>query len=118
MAHQTKSPENRAFCLKFVGWLMGLEPTTIRITTCSTNTKSQAFLRDTQAHGLHMRVTNTGYKSFVFDAKREAAKAQEAAQEINVGEAWGMHIVERRTHGCELHYRDHIIKASPSGDLC
>ena len=37
--------------------------------TCRTDTKAQAFLRDTKAPGLRVRVTNTGMKSFVFEAK-------------------------------------------------
>lgn len=37
--------------------------------TCPTDRKGQAFLRDTKAPGLRVRVTNTGAKSFVFEAK-------------------------------------------------
>ena len=37
--------------------------------TCRTDTKAQAFLRDSVAPGLRVRVTNTGSKSFVFEAK-------------------------------------------------
>lgn len=37
--------------------------------TCRTDTKAQAFLRDTKAPGLRVRVSNTGAKSFVFEAK-------------------------------------------------
>ena len=37
--------------------------------TCRTDVKAQAFLRDTKAPGLRARVTNTGAKSFVFEAK-------------------------------------------------
>lgn len=37
--------------------------------TCRTDIKAQAFLRDTEAPGLRVRVTNTGAKSFVFEAK-------------------------------------------------
>ena len=37
--------------------------------TCRTDTKAQAFLRDTKAPGLRVRVTNTCMKSFVFEAK-------------------------------------------------
>ncbi len=37
--------------------------------TCRTDTKAQAFLRDTKVPGLRVRVTNTGAKSFVFEAK-------------------------------------------------
>lgn len=37
--------------------------------TCRTDMKAQAFLRDTKAPGLRVRVTNTGAKSFVFEAK-------------------------------------------------
>jgi integrase len=36
---------------------------------CRTDAKSQAFLRDTAVPGLRVRVTNTGAKSFVFEAK-------------------------------------------------
>ena len=37
--------------------------------TCRTDIKAQAFLRDTKAPGLRVRVTNTGAKSFVFEGK-------------------------------------------------
>ena len=37
--------------------------------TCRTDIKNQAFLRDSEAPGLRVRVTNTGAKSFVFEAK-------------------------------------------------
>ena len=37
--------------------------------TCRTDIKAQAFLRDNKAPGLRVRVTNTGAKSFVFEAK-------------------------------------------------
>lgn len=37
--------------------------------SCRTDQKAQAFLRDTVAPGLRVRVTNTGAKSFVFEAK-------------------------------------------------
>ncbi len=36
---------------------------------CRTDIKAQAFLRDTKAPGLRVRVSNTGAKSFVFEAK-------------------------------------------------
>lgn len=37
--------------------------------TCRTDVKAQAFLRDTKAPGLRVRVTNTGAKSYVFERK-------------------------------------------------
>lgn len=37
--------------------------------TCRTDIKAQAFLRDSKAPGLRVRVTNTGAKSFVYEAK-------------------------------------------------
>ncbi|WP_066260411.1 MULTISPECIES: tyrosine-type recombinase/integrase [Hydrogenophaga] len=37
--------------------------------SCRSDTKAQAFLRDTKAPGLRVRVTNTGSKSFVFERK-------------------------------------------------
>ncbi|WP_423460959.1 tyrosine-type recombinase/integrase [Ottowia sp. VDI28] len=36
---------------------------------CRTDVKAQAFLRDTKAPGLRVRVTSAGAKSFVFEAK-------------------------------------------------
>lgn len=42
---------------------------TIERLTCRTDTKAQAFLRDSEVPGLRVRVTNTGAKSFVFEAK-------------------------------------------------
>ena len=36
---------------------------------CRTDCKAQAFMRDSKAPGLRVRVTNTGSKSFVFEAK-------------------------------------------------
>ncbi len=125
---------------------------------------SQAFVRDTKAPGLRVRVTSTGAKSFIFEAKlnrqtirrtigdvrswsiesartesnrlrvtldggldpreieREQqaaaaiAKAEAAAHALTVGEAWQIYVTERRPHWGELHYRDHIRKASPGGE--
>lgn len=37
--------------------------------SCRTDVKAQAFMRDTGVPGLRVRVTNTGAKSFVFEAK-------------------------------------------------
>lgn len=37
--------------------------------TCRSDIKAQAFLRDSKAPGLRVRVTNTGHKAFVFEAK-------------------------------------------------
>ncbi|MFZ2387018.1 MAG: integrase family protein [Polaromonas sp.] len=37
--------------------------------TCRTDQKAQAFLRDSEVPGLRVRVTNTGAKSFVYEAK-------------------------------------------------
>ena len=37
--------------------------------TCRTDVKAQAFLRDSEVPGLRVRVTNTGMKSFVYEAK-------------------------------------------------
>jgi len=144
--------------------------------TCRTDIKAQAFLRDSKAPGLRVRVTNTGAKSFVFEAKlnrdtirrtigdvrawtidaarieanrlrvmidagidprelerqqqadkatAEAARAsaqarqaqQEAAEALTVGEVWKDYLQQRRPFWGELHYRDHIIKASPGGEL-
>lgn len=59
------------------------------------------------------------------DAKAAAIEAQadqqrqqqqqEAAQALTVGEAWQVYLAERREHWGELHYLDHVRKASPGG---
>jgi integrase len=140
--------------------------------TCRTDTKAQAFLRDSKAPGLRVRVTNTGAKSFVFEAKlnrqtirrtigdvkswsieqartearklavmldngtdprelerqhlaeREAEKQrlqdatrEAAAQALTVGEVWAAYLEERRPHWGEAHYRSHLEKTSPGGQL-
>ena len=53
--------------------------------TCRTDIKAQAFLRDTKAPGLRVRVTNTGAKSFVFEAK---LKRQTIRRTIGDVRAW------------------------------
>jgi len=142
--------------------------------TCRTDTKAQAFLRDTKAPGLRVRVTNTGAKSFVFEAKLDrqtirrtigdvrawsldaarteanrlrvmmdsgtdprelerqqsaekaaaiAASAEQQRQQdqqdetsaLTVGEVWTVYLAERKQHWGELHYLDHVRKASPGG---
>lgn len=55
--------------------------------TCRTDIKAQAFLRDTKAPGLRVRVTNTGAKSFVFEAK---LKRQTIRRTIGDVRAWGI----------------------------
>lgn len=130
--------------------------------------KQQAFLRDSEAPGLRVRVTAAGAKSFVFEAKlnrqtirrtigdvrswtipqaraearrlavvldngqdprelerqaavetaRRIAQASETQRReaLTVGEAWTVYLAERRPHWGVLHYRDHVIKASPGGE--
>ena len=53
--------------------------------TCRTDIKTQAFLRDTKAPGLRVRVTNTGAKAFVFEAK---LKRQTIRRTIGDVRAW------------------------------
>lgn len=53
--------------------------------TCRTDVKAQAFLRDSKAPGLRVRVTNTGSKSFVFEAK---LKRQTIRRTIGDVRAW------------------------------
>jgi integrase len=134
--------------------------------------KLQAFLRDTKAPGLRVRVTSAGAKSFVFEAKlnrqtirrtigdarawriddaraeanrlrvtldcgndprelerqRLSEKAAEQAAAIadlkaakvagvTVGEVWAVYVEERRQYWGALHYRDHIRKAAPGGEI-
>lgn len=133
--------------------------------TCRTDVKAQAFLRDSETPGLRVRVTNTGTKSFVFEAKlnrqtirrtigdvrawsieqariearrlavlldagtdpRELERQKLAAQAadtaaasahaLTVAEVWTAYLAERRPFWGELHYRDHIDKAKPGGEL-
>ncbi|MFD2379311.1 Arm DNA-binding domain-containing protein [Ottowia pentelensis] len=48
---------------------MELSAGAIERLTCRNDIKAQAFLRDTKVPGLRVRVTNTGHKSFVYEAK-------------------------------------------------
>lgn len=50
-------------------------------------------------------------------ARREDAKAQQAVQNVIVRDAWVAYVEERRPHWGELHYRDHIDKAKPGGEI-
>ena len=52
--------------------------------TCRTDTKAQAFLRDTKAPGLRVRVTNTGAKSFVFEAKLNRSTIRRTIGDVKV----------------------------------
>lgn len=49
-------------------------------------------------------------------AEAEAKKAREVTDSMTVGEVWAAYLAERRPHWGALHYRDHIIKASPGGE--
>ncbi len=55
--------------------------------TCRTDTKAQAFLRDTKAPGLRVRVTNTGAKSFVFEAKLDRQTIRRTIGDVR---AWSL----------------------------
>lgn len=52
------------------------------------------------------------------DEQRQQEAAREvAAQALTVGEVWAIYIEERRPHWGEAHYRSHLEKASPGGQL-
>jgi integrase len=53
--------------------------------TCRTDIKTQAFLRDSKAPGLRVRVSNTGAKSFVFEAKLNRKTIRRAIGDVR---AW------------------------------
>ncbi len=55
--------------------------------TCRTDIKAQAFLRDTKAPGLRVRVTNTGAKSYVFEAKLNRQTIRRTIGDVR---AWGI----------------------------
>ncbi len=55
--------------------------------TCRTDTKAQAFLRDTKAPGLRVRVSNTGAKSFVFEAKLDRQTIRRTIGDVR---AWSL----------------------------
>lgn len=54
---------------------------------CRTDVKAQAFLRDTKAPGLRVRVTNTGAKSFVFEAKLDRQTIRRTIGDVR---AWSL----------------------------
>jgi integrase len=96
--------------------------------------KTQAFLRDRKAPALRVRVTSSGVKAFVFEAKLEGQTIRrtigdvrswtiEAARVeanrlrvLTVGEAWAAYIEARRPRWGDLHYRDHLAKAKAGGE--
>lgn len=49
-------------------------------------------------------------------AEKAAAAAQEVARVVTVAEAWARYLEERKPHWGDLHYRDHLIKASIGGE--
>ncbi len=55
--------------------------------TCRTDIKAQAFLRDTKAPGLRVRVSNTGAKTFVFEAKLNRQTIRRAIGDVR---AWSI----------------------------
>ena len=65
--------------------------------TCRTDQKAQAFLRDSEAPGLRVRVTNTGAKSFVFEGKLNRETIRRTIGDIR---AWS--IEEARTEARRL----------------
>lgn len=86
--------------------------------TCRTDIKAQAFLRDTKAPGLRVRVTNTGAKSFVFEAKLnrqtirrtigdvrawtiEAARTEANRLRVSLDAGSDPRVVERQHHAAQ-----------------
>ena len=65
--------------------------------TCRTDTRAQAFLRDSKAPGLRVRVSNTGHKSFVFEAKLNRQTIRRAIGDVR---AWS--IEQARTEARRL----------------
>lgn len=49
-------------------------------------------------------------------AEAEADKARKGLESLTVAQVWAAYIEERRPNWGELHYRDHITKASPGGE--
>ncbi len=52
--------------------------------TCRTDVKAQAFLRDTKAPGLRVRVTNTGAKSYVFERKLQRQTIRRTIGDVRI----------------------------------
>lgn len=65
--------------------------------TCRTDVKAQAFLRDTKAPGLRVRVTNTGAKSYVFERKLQRQTIRRTIGDVR---AWSLE--EARTEARRL----------------
>ncbi len=63
--------------------------------TCRTDIKTQAFLRDTKAPGLRVRVSNTGAKSFVFEAKLDRKTIRRTIGDVR---AWSIDAARTETN--------------------
>lgn len=49
------------------------------------------------------------------EAEKSLQAAQDAREAVTVGEAWAVYLEARKPYWGELHYRDHVDKASPGG---
>lgn len=63
--------------------------------TCRTDIKAQAFLRDSVAPGLRVRVTNTGVKAFVFEAKLNRQTIRRTIGDVR---AWTIDAARKEAH--------------------
>lgn len=132
---------------------------------CCPSGKSQAFIWDSTAPGLGLRVTSSGARAYVFQSKihrqtlrltigdprswsidqaqeesrrlqrlidegrdprevKEEVRAAHAAravlaqaEAVTVGVAWFEYLCERKPYWGERHYKDHLAKAQPGGEL-
>jgi integrase len=64
--------------------------------TCPTGKKAQVFLRDAKAPGLRVRASNTGAKSFVFEAKLSGQTIRRAIGDIRTWSIEAARIEARR----------------------
>jgi len=98
-----------------------LHRSTIRRTIGSAGTKGAWSIEDARIEANRLRVLlDQGNDPRELDkqqrAAAEAQKASEVAEALTVADAWEAYLAERRPHWSELHYRDHLLKASLGGE--
>jgi integrase len=98
-----------------------LSRSTIRRTIGSAGTNGAWSIEDARIEANRLRVLlDQGTDPRELDkqqlAAAQAKKVAEAAAEVTVGDAWATYLTDRQPYWSELHYRDHVLKASLGGE--
>src|SRR3989344_1582826 len=77
--------------------------------------KQQAFMRDSQAPGLRVRVTAAGAKSFVYEAKLNRQTIRRTIGDVKLWSIEQARTEARRPRWGARHYSEHLLLVKPGG---